>query len=96
MARMKTVLGDATSVTVGYTAVDPTSGIFDGLNSMLLNITNPSTSEELIRLIASLILTVLSRFVYAWIDKKFGKSKPEPIPLDNGKKEGQQESRDTQ
>lgn len=77
--KMKGTLGDLTAFTAGYATVAPDGDLLSGVNNLLLTATGLSqdTTNEIVRMVVSLLFAILSRAVYAWLDKKFGKAQPQ-------------------
>lgn len=68
------LLGHLTSFSVGAAVVDPSSSIYDGVHHVIAAALPGMTvgdTSEILRLLAGLIIGVLSKFIYGFIDKKF-------------------------
>lgn len=68
------LLGHLTSFGVGAAVVDPSSSMYNGVHNLIaatLPGMNPGDTSEILRLLAGLLIGVLSKFIYGFIDKKF-------------------------
>lgn len=76
---MTTTAGDLTNVGIGYVTADPTGAVLNPLNNLLLNATAmpPNATEEVVRMVAGLLLAVVTKVLYGWIDRKFSKKENE-------------------
>lgn len=68
------LLGHASAVAAGALSINPSAGLYTGIHTAIataLPTLNPGDTSEVLRLLAGLVIGVLSKFLYGWIDKKF-------------------------
>jgi len=70
------LLGNVQAMAAGALAINPASDMYNGIHTVIADAVpalNPGDTSEILRLLVGLLIGVLSKFVYGWIDKKFKK-----------------------